>query len=479
MKRIGIKLWLGMMLLIAVILLLLWLFQIVFLGSYYKRIRLSELTKEGNKIAEELQQYDFNTLATLNKQLLDDTERFASRQQLAVDIMNAAGDILYSTDNSGGMMMGRGMMMNAGAEAVRRTLNGERVRLEVRHPRFENIYVLIGIPVWKNGIVSGGIVLSVPLAPVEDTVNILKHQLVWITIILSVVSLTIALLLSRQFTKPILQINRAAQAYSRGEFDTRVMIHSQDELGQLAGQMNRMGEELKRNELLRKDLIANISHELRTPLSLIRGYAETLRDVTGDNVEKRGKQLDVIIDETERLTKIVGDILLLSQFQAGVVPLDRKPFSLRLMLEDAVKRYEYGDLKRIMRIEGLPDSELTVLADRERIEQVLYNLLNNAVQHTAEGGSITIRISALPGKARIEVIDDGNGIGEEELPYVFDRYYRSLKTERSKQPGSGLGLAIVKSILEMHQTSFGVKSKEGEGATFWFELMTDDTHKAF
>ncbi len=479
MKRIGLKLWIGMMLLVVAILLLLWLFQIVFLGTFYKSVRLTELTKEGNKIAEELQQYDLSTLTELDSRLMEQAESFANKQQLTIEILNVSGDFLYSSDYSGGMKMGRGMMMNAGEEVYRRTLSGEKVRLEVKHPRFENTYVLIGIPVIKNRIVTGGVVLSVPLAPVKDTANILKRQLVWITMILLIVSLAISLLLTRQFTKPILEINRTAQAYSKGEFDARAVVRSQDELGQLSVQMNRMGEELKRNEQLRKDLIANVSHELRTPLSLIKGYAETLRDVTGGNAEKREKQLGVIIDETERLTKIVGDILLLSQFQAGAVPLDVRPFSLQLLLEDTIKRYEYGDIRREFRIEGLRGQELTVLADRERISQVLYNLLNNAVRYSEDGSSIIVKILTLPQKVRVEVIDHGVGIREEELPYVYDRYYRSLKAERSKENGSGLGLAIVKSILEMHHTSYGVLSKEGEGSVFWFELAMGDAHKAF
>ena len=238
-----------------------------------------------------------------------------------------------------------------------------------------------------------------------------------------------------------------------------------------------MGEALERNDLLQKELVANVSHELRTPLTLIRGYAETLRDVTGDNPVKREKQLGVIIEETERLGRIVEDILNLSQLQSGAVSFEPEAFSLNEMLSDIKERYELQQEPRSFQITGA--SDLQIYCDKKRIEQVFYNLINNALRHTKEEEPIEVRLTQDAGNVRVEVIDHGEGIAKEDLDHIFERYYKGKRSDGKKSSGTGLGLAIVKSILEMHQVSYGVESELGQGTTFWFELNKDKSHTSF
>lgn len=478
MKHIRTKLWSVMMLLIAIVLILLWLFQIVFLDQFYQNIKITVLEKQANSMISSIEAAGSLKQGITSAEIQSRLENFAYSNQLSVEIIDSSRNTLYESVDSNGMM-GRGMMMNAGSEIYDLALSGETARVMKSHPRFGTDYMLIGLPIRFASSTAGAMVINVVLAPVEDTVGILKQQLLFITLILIIVTAAISYFLSKSFTRPVVKLYQLAEHYSEGRFEARTKVDREDELGLLADRMNKMGEKLGQNEQLRKDLIANVSHELRTPLSLIRGYAETLRDVTGKDPEKREKQLGVIIDETERLSRIVEDILSLSQFQAGAVALDQKAFRPDQMIADVMKRYDTADIRREFITEIPVDPEMLVYADRGRIEQVLYNLINNAIQHTEEDGRITVSVKDASGAVRIEVADDGKGIAEEELPNVFERFYQGNKKDRSKSGGTGLGLAIVKSILQMHQMPFGVWSKLGTGTTFWFELKKDRSHTSF
>jgi signal transduction histidine kinase len=255
-----------------------------------------------------------------------------------------------------------------------------------------------------------------------------------------------------------------------GDFSVRIKSKGKDEIGKLADTINYLGQHLSKIEQLRKDLIANVSHELRTPLSIIRGYAETIRDVTGNVPEKREKQLGIIIEETERLSSIVDDILNLSQLQAGYSNLNKISFPVMGALDAVVKRYDVLSEKTGVQIVLQGSSNALVKADEARIKQVLYNLINNAFNHTPKGGTITVKVIDSMEIIRVEVSDTGSGIPEEDLPHIWERYYKAEKTTSNRDLGTGLGLAIVKSVLDAHGAVYGVKSKTGVGTTFWLEL---------
>ena len=216
--------------------------------------------------------------------------------------------------------------------------------------------------------------------------------------------------------------------------------------------------------------MANVSHELRTPLSLIRGYAETIRDVTGGNEEKRTRQLGIIIEESQRLGAIVDDILDLSQMQSAVKALILADFDLNNTINIIAERYEFISSQTGIRLLVNSPGYVIVKGDEAKIQQVLHNLLNNAFNHSQSGASIVINIEIIAAKARIEISDTGKGISQEDMKHIWERYYKADKSSKSKRLGTGLGLAIVKNILEAHQCKYGVESTEGIGTTFWFEL---------
>ena len=228
-----------------------------------------------------------------------------------------------------------------------------------------------------------------------------------------------------------------------------------------------MTREVARSNELQRDLLANISHDLRTPLTLIKGYAETVRDLTGADAEKRTAQMDVIIDETDRLSGLVNSVLELSKVSSGAEKLAPVRFDIAQLCEEVAERYEDACTKAGFHLTVQADTPCDIMADPEALSRVVHNFLANAMHHVGADGYLALRVLPKDGGARVEVEDHGAGIPKEDLPYIFDKYYRS-RADAGKQ-GSGLGLSICKAILVRHGFAFGAQSEVGRGSLFWFE----------
>lgn len=462
MKSITFKLWTGMMLLVLIVLILLWFFQIIFLERFYVNQRIGEVKNRGIAISEDINLFDRSDLE-------DTLDSFIYDYNCSIDFVNSKGDVIYSNGAGSRIPMPGHNSLKKGL--FNQILAGSIISVPLTHPRFNSHYVIIGIPTKSQGEITGALIINMPLAPVNDTVDTLKKQLIYICIILFLVALILSFLFSRTLIRPILSITKATGEMASGNLSVRLKIKSQDEIGRLSQAINYLGEELSKTEQLRRDFIANVSHELRTPLSLIRGYAETIRDVTGGNKEKREKQLDIIIDESERLSEIVDDILDLSQMQSENINLNICVFDLDETISNVVKKYDL--LCHQMKVElllSIDSSNKLVKGDQARIQQVLYNLLNNSFSHSMPGGTVTVKTTAGHKVVKIEITDTGKGISVEDSKRIWERYYKADKSNKIKQMGTGLGLAIVKNILESHGSNYGVESTEGKGTTFWFEL---------
>ena len=210
-----------------------------------------------------------------------------------------------------------------------------------------------------------------------------------------------------------------------------------------------------------------MSHDLRTPLTLISGYAEVMRDIPG---EMNSENMDIIVDEANMLSHLVNDMLDASKLTDGAVRIEPAPFSLTEALSETVSRYS-----KLKGAEGFDitldaDRDAVVAADRARILQVVFNLLNNAVNYTGDDKKVTVRQTAGGSSCRVEITDTGDGIPEEDLPFIWDRYFKSREFHKRTREGTGLGLSIVKNLLMLHGAPFGVISEKGKGTTFWFEL---------
>lgn len=311
------------------------------------------------------------------------------------------------------------------------------------------------------------LILSTDLQRVEQAAEVIRRQMPLVAAVLLAVSVAAAALLSRWFTRPIVAVSDAAREMAKGNYAVRVAPQTHDEFGALAEDFNTMAHEVERTAELQRDLIANVSHDLRTPLTLIRGYAETVRDLTGDDPEKRSAQLSVIIDETDRLSALVNSVMELSRYSSGAQKLAPVRFDLAQLCEEAASRYENLCEKNGYTLEVEASEPCFVTADPDGMTRVVHNLLANALHHIGPDGWVGLRARpAENGAVRVEVADHGAGIAKEDLPHLFDKYYRS-RADAGKV-GTGLGLSITKAILIQHGFAFGVDSEPGKGSTFWF-----------
>lgn len=323
----------------------------------------------------------------------------------------------------------------------------------------------------KNGDETYSVIFCTSLARIDEAGVVLGQLMPWIFLCLMAFSIVASWLFSRWFTKPLTKLSHATRQLAEGDYSVRVNVPETDEIGLLAADFNHMAGEVSRAAQLQRDLLANVSHDLRTPLTLIKGYAETVRDLTGDNPEKRTAQLDVIVDETDRLSGLVNSVMELSKMSSGTDKPEKVRFDLSQLCEEVAQRYEAVCAQNgyTLKLE-LPDPETdcTISADPAMMERVLHNLLGNAMHHIGPDNVFILRVNAPEkGTVRVEVADHGAGIAKEDLPYIFDRYYRS-RSDAGKV-GTGLGLSITKAILQSHGFRFGANSTLGEGSCFWFE----------
>ncbi|MBR7098746.1 MAG: HAMP domain-containing histidine kinase [Clostridia bacterium] len=281
-------------------------------------------------------------------------------------------------------------------------------------------------------------------------------------------SLLFVIPMSRRIVRPLVQMNHAAKQLANGNYDADFGVdRGYKETKELAETLTFASQELSKADRMQKELTANISHDLRTPLTMIRGYAEVMRDIPEENTPEN---LQILIDETEHLTELVNDLMDLSKIQSGVRSPVMEFFDLTSVLREVMSRYEAFTKAQGYHITLEADVNVPVFADRGMILQAVYNLVNNAINYTGEDLCVTVKQSIVGDRVRISVKDTGEGIPEDQLALIWDRYYKIDKVHRIAKVGTGLGLSIVKGVLEVHNASYGVESKLGEGSVFWFEL---------
>ncbi len=316
------------------------------------------------------------------------------------------------------------------------------------------------------------LLLDSDLEPLSATVATLNAQFWMIAFILLWSALLFTWLISRNISGPIKKMNVAAKRLALGKYDADFSVSGYREVAELSQSLTYASEQLARTDTLQKELIANISHDLRTPLTMIIGYSEVMRDLPGENTPEN---VQVIIDETERLAQLVNDLLDLSKLQAGSRTPKWETFNITELVEGTMHRYDKLTRKDGYRVEYEFDASVEVSADRTMLLQVIYNLINNAINYTGDDKlvRVTQKLTDDGTHVRLSVTDSGVGIAPDQIPLIWDRYYKIDKVHRRAMIGTGLGLSIVKQILEAHHTTYGVESKLGEGSTFWFEMQVE------
>lgn len=457
---------------------ILWLFQVVSLERFYKTIKTQNIKKSAESIVKNI---DHDNLQSL-------LERLARQNDLSIKIVDKTGDSLYQvmgTPDARINRMPKIELQKYYQEALARggtafelfskedfknvldDMKGFVGKVPPPAREFMESMMYAQMVTRKDGN-QVMILLNTILTPIQATVETLRIQLSYITGILLVLAIVLALFISKRISKPIIKINRSAQELAKGNYDTIFEGEGYLEVQQLNDTLNYAAKELSKVEGLRRDLIANISHDLRTPLTMIIGYGEVMRDLPGENTPEN---VQIIIDEATRLTTLVNDLLALSKLQADVEELNYTTFNLTQNIREILKRYTKLTEQEGYQITFLYDEEIGVSADEVKLSQVIYNLINNGITYTGKDKKLTVRQSIGQGQVKIEIIDTGEGIEKEDLPYVWDRYYKVDKTHKRAHVGTGLGLSIVKTVLDKHEARYGVISEVGKGSNFWFELQ--------
>ena len=484
-RKIGIrwKIFMYLLAFVAILLALLWLMQIVYLNTFYKGIKKNELQQVCTQLLKSAQ----------SGSLSEAMEEAARKSDLEVLLADMQGSIIVSAPANGRFALLTAEMFGEYLQAAREGGGSAQIEMEgdvrdmdpsqyekAQPPHDEGpgrfmmpfdrrmgaeSIVALELLKW-NGEEALLIVRSL-VTPIDATVRTLRVQFVCIALILFLLSLLIALFMAKKISRPIIEMNSRALEMGRGNYDVRFPQTGYKEISELGTTLDHTAVKLKKAERIQQELIANVSHDLRTPLTMIIAYAEAMRDLPEENT---AENLQVVIDEGKRLTALVNDLLELSKLQSGAESVRMQTYDLTESIQAVLKRYAKLVEQEGYEIRFEYGSHVWIRADEYKIYQVIYNFINNAIHYTGDNKKVVVRQLLKPDRVRIEVEDYGEGIKEEDLPYIWERYYKVDKAHKRSVNGSGLGLSIVKNILILHGADYGVKSSPGEGSIFWFEL---------
>ena len=441
---------------------ILWGLANFFLNSYYERARAQEVIRTAN---------------ALETQFRQDRARFDS---YAVQTASANGIFIrIEEDNAQLTYDGTGMVSDddfqSDISVIKAKLEASTLgsAAETKHESAAsgNSRLIYASFISTN---SSTVILYIiaPLYPDQATISILRDMLIYISFIVLLVSFLLAYALSKRLTLPIENLTRSAKELSNGNYDVRFDGSAFTETKELAKALNKASYEMEKTDFYQREIIANVSHDLKTPLTMIRSYAEKIIDISGDNPEKRNADLNIIITETERLNKMVTDMLSVSNLQSNNVEMHMETFDLVEAAEDVYDNFLVLSSSQGFEIHFHPCKPAYVVGDRTRMMQIMTNFVSNAVKYSGDNKYIDIRLVKTSRKVTFHCIDHGIGIPAEEISHVWDKYYRTSANHNRGIEGTGLGLAIVKSLLNLHNAKYGVESEEGKGSDFWFEMDT-------
>lgn len=431
----------------------LWILQILSLGTYYELTKTSAIKKIANEVYSLYDKDNFK----------DTLDYLAFNDDVCIEITDK-NNIYYSTDS-----VSRGCLINNNQSVNNFKLSFMKGDIKTStykmiNPMHKNKTLVYGIKL-KNDMFA---FISTSLDPISSTVSVLKSQLIYITIIVLVIAVVIALSISNKISMPIESITKKSKLMSKGKYDIDFTSNTDiKEIKELEETLNSAAIELSKTENLRRELLANVSHDLKTPLTLIKANAEMVKDLTYKSKEKREKNLDTIINEVDRLNLLVEDILDLSKIQTSEISLNIESFDLELLIKSIINKFDVLLQKDNYKIiyEGFSTN---VKADKKKMEQVIYNLINNAINYTGDDKTIFVKLLDNKNNIKVEVIDTGIGINKEDIDYIWDKYYKVDKKYKRVSYGTGLGLSIVKNILNLHGFTYGVESKKNKGTKFYF-----------
>jgi len=437
----------------VLILVFLWFFQIIFLNNYYK-------INQTNTLKNSLEILVSNYNKENYEKIYNDV---AIENGICFNIIKDNKNI-YPSYHSNHCI---GPTNQTLTEVEKKFINSKKKTdtYEMINPNYNNKILLYARKIDKDTYIFA----NTSLEPLDSSIKLLKSQFLYVALVVLILSALVSIFISNKISKPIIELNKKVKKLRTRDYKI-TFDESTDilELKELAVSLNNTVKELAKSEEVKREIMANVSHDLKTPLTMIKAYAESARDLNSNKKEKREADLNIIIEETERLNILVNDILDLSKFQSNNVSIHKEKFNITELIKSITKRFEIYTEKDYQ-LEFKEEKAYYIYADKKRIEQVIYNLINNAINYAGEDKKIIIKYKKERNTLRVNITDHGVGIEEAELDLIWDKYYKTNKQYSRTNIGTGLGLSIVKEILMKHNYKYGVTSKKGKGTTFYFE----------
>ncbi len=441
---------------------LLLLFQTVLLAPMYERYKTAAAVKAGDQTVEALLHDD-------NDILLDNIYRISVQNDVCVRIMRNGSEL---TAGNIGCPLNR-LSEEEIQEQIIKARQQDNRHLEqysmgyTASPNDTELRALLYTRIVQTDDTYMIIMTSSGLSPIDATIVTLRMQIGYIGLIVFAAMLLLAWVMARHIVRPLASINRAAKELGEGKYgevNTRLEYKEAEELNQTLQQAS---SAIQKADKAKRDLLSNVSHDLRTPLTLISGYGKMMQELPD---EKTDENLQIIVEEAKRMTLLVNDLLDLSALEADRITLHEENFDLCDLVREETRKFEVFMSREMFTFSLDASHSLPVKADRNRMIQVFYNLLSNAIHYSADSRHICIRAFCQNGMAHVEIQDFGKGIDIACQKDIWERYYKVDQQHARNVTGSGIGLSIVREILEKHHAQYGVQSRPGSGSTFWFAL---------
>ena len=401
-----------------------------------------------------------------SEEIQQKTRRLADKLDLRITVVEEGGRVLGDSEQEPSLMVNHGDRL----EVIKAIENGFGQSTRFSDTLNQDMkYVAVRVD--QGGRVLGIVRFALPLSRVQPEIRSIYRIVLFGAVAAVIIALIVAYFVSRNITLPIRQMQETAQQIAKGDFGRRVRIKSKDELGELAKSFNTMADELqqkmenlRRMDRMRTDFVANVSHELKTPLTLIRGYIETLEDRAMDDKSTSIKFISIIKEHADRLGNIVNDLLSLSELELSDDSVHKTEFDLKELIDEISLGFgrALAEKKQMLTVSS-QGSDLRIRADRDKIEQVFVNLIDNAIKYTKESGCIELSLVEQDRAVCVNVQDNGIGIPKEHRGRVFERFYRVDKARSRDLGGTGLGLSIAKHIVLAHNGKISIESELNKG----------------
>lgn len=442
------------------------------IADYFFKIKEQELAQKGNEMAETIEYFMLRDTdrTTLHRYIVAVDRLVGARIWLFDNKYDLLAASLVNTDEEAG-----GNLSTKVRSILKDVYSGKSVKSQIFHPYYKEQVMLVGVPYGKQDGAHGAILLAEPLSGFDSFLRDIYIYTSIVGVLALILSLFMVRRLSRSIIKPLISMKDSAAAIASGDYTRKVEVHGEDEVAALGRALNALGNDLsafvdktERTEKIRRDFVANVSHELRTPITIIRGYNEAISDGTITDKEMIQRYRALINEETIRLERMIRELLNISRFQASdELTTGIEPLPLAEIVRNVTEKLMVKSVKRHVTLVIHADENIAVVGNGDQLVQLIMILGDNALKYSPDNGTIAFTaVRQEDGSVLLSVADQGPGIPEEDLPFIWERFYKVDKSHCRNVPGTGLGLAIAKEIIRVHGAKAQVFSTQGVGTRF-------------